>query len=376
MKLLVLCLGLGLAQGAFAQGPPPAAVGTVQVGSTIFSKEVEALGTVVAHDAVTLTARVTEKVAQLHFTDGQQVQAGQLLVELERGDLDARLSEAQARLSGHEAEWDRVRRLAKANMATASERDAQRTLLETARADVATIEAQLKDRRIFAPFAGVLGLRRVSPGSLVTPGTAVATLDDLTSVWVDFPVSAVHLGLLAPGQAVEARASAWEGAIFVGEVVALDTRVDPATRQITVRAKFPNEDGRLRPGLLLMVLLRAGSSEALSVPEGALSPVGARQQVYVVQGTTAELREVRIGRRRPGLVEIVEGLKAGEQVVVDGVHKVRPGATLNITSAAGPAVPADAPISAMPVSGAVPGPAAAMPGSAAQPGSAPEAPPP
>ncbi|MCB9544840.1 MAG: efflux RND transporter periplasmic adaptor subunit [Myxococcales bacterium] len=335
-------LALLLALPALAQERPPAPVTTAPATPARFAHVIEALGTVQGREAVTLTARVTEKVARVHFEDGQAVEAGTLLVELDHDELDARLVEAKARLAQHEAEWGRVRRLAKADMATASERDAQRALLETARAEVSTIEAQIADRRITAPFKGVLGLRLVSPGALVSPGTVVATLDDLASVWLDFPVPSVHLGLLAPGQAVEARAAAWPDA-FTGQVTALDTRIDPATRQVKVRARLPNESGRLRPGLLMMVTLRAGDGEALSVPEGALSPIGNRQRVYVVVDGKATLREVKIGRRVPGRVEILEGLQAGEPVVVDGVHKLRPGAPVNVVSEAVAPAPASAP---------------------------------
>ncbi len=336
-------LFLLLAVPAAAQGPGPVPVTVSAAADAVFSNRIEALGTVVAREAVTLTARVTEKVLSVEFVDGERVEAGKLLVQLERGDLDARLAQAKARLQGAESEWARVSKLARSDMATGSERDAQRTLVETARAEVATYEAQLRDRKIFAPFAGVVGLRRVSPGSLVTPGTVVATLDDLASVHLDFPVPAVYLGLVAPGQAIAAQAPAWPKSDFAGDVMAVDTRIDPVTRQALVRAKIPNEDGRLRPGLLMTVELLAGEGPALSVPEAALSPIGNRQRVFVVADDKAVVREVQVGRRQPGRAEILGGLKPGERVVVDGVHKVRPGSPVRVVGEAAPAAPGSAP---------------------------------
>ncbi|MEZ4475741.1 MAG: efflux RND transporter periplasmic adaptor subunit, partial [bacterium] len=120
-------------------------------------------------------------------------------------------------------------------------------------------------------------------------------------------------------------------------------RIDKATRQVKVRARLSNESKRLRPGLLLTVTLRAGEGEVLSVPEGALSPIGTRQRVYVVVDGKATLREVKIGRRQPGRVEILEGLQVGEPVVVDGVHKLRPGAPVQVVSEAVKPAPASAP---------------------------------
>ena len=319
----------------------------------VFEDVVEALGTVQSRESVSLTAPVTARVTAVHFTDGQAVSKGMLLVELDKAQSSAQEQEIRVRLAQAQAEWKRVKRLASADMATASERDAQRALMQTARAELATLGATLADRNIVAPFDGVLGLRRVSPGALVSPTTVVATLDAIDTVNLDFPVPAVHLASVAPGQRITAIAAAWKTP-FIGEVVAIDSRVDPVTRSVLIRAKIDNEDGRLRPGLLMTVRLQTGKTEAPSLPEGALTPQGTAHRVYVVEDGKAALLPVEIGRRVPGFVEIVKGIPPGAQVIVEGVHRVRPGADVQIVQpdAAKPdaAQPDAAPASAAPTS--------------------------
>lgn len=324
---LLALTSLAVAQPKKKGAPVPVTVAPVTTQT--FEDVVSALGTVRAREAVALTAPVTARVVAVHFEDGQAVEKGALLVELDKAETNARKQEIRARLAQHEKEYRRVRRLAKADMATASERDAQRALMDTARAELGTLGAELADRNIKAPFAGVLGLRRVSPGALVAPGTMVTTLDAIDSVYVDFPVPALHLAALKPGLQIEAKATAWPEP-FAGEVTAVESRVDPVTRSVTVRARIQNPKRQLRPGLLLTVQLSTGKTVALSVPEAALTPQGTQHRVYVVDDGKAALKPVTIGRRKPGSVEIIAGLEPSDQVIVDGVHRVRPGAALQI----------------------------------------------
>lgn len=330
-----LLAGLLLASAPALGKKGPSKAVPVQVAPMaprVFEDVVEALGTVQSREAVSLTAPVTARVVAVHFTDGQVVSKGTLLVELDKAQTSAQEREIRVRLSQAQSEWKRVKALAKADMATASERDAQRALMQAARAELGTVGAALADRNIVAPFSGVLGLRRVSPGALVSPTTVVATLDAIDSVNLDFPVPAKHLSALKPGQTVIAHAAAWKTP-FTGTVVAIASRIDRVTRSVTVRARINNEDSRLRPGLLMTVRLQTGKTTASSVPEGALSPQGTTHRVYVVEDGKAALRPVEIGRRVPGFVEIIKGIPEGAKVIVDGVHRVRPGAAVAIVEA-------------------------------------------
>lgn len=348
---LLLISPVAHAQKGGKKGSQAVPVQVAPLTPRVFDDIVEALGTVQSREAVSLTAPVTARVVAVHFTDGQAVEKGTLLVELDKAQSSAQEKEIRVRLAQAQAEWRRVKRLAKADMATASERDAQRARMQAARAELATLGASLADRDIVAPFDGVLGLRRVSPGALVSPTTVVATLDAIDTVYVDFPVPAAHLGAIAPGQTITARAAAWKTP-FTGAVVAIDSRIDPVTRSVLVRAKISNEDGRLRPGILMTVRLQTGRTTAPCVPEGALTPQGTTHRVYTVEDGKAALHTVEIGRRVPGYVEIIKGVPDGAPVIVAGVHRVRPGIAVKVVDASPAPVKADASKPASPQSGA------------------------
>jgi membrane fusion protein (multidrug efflux system) len=168
-------------------------------------------------------------------------------------------------------------------------------------------------------------LRRVSVGTLISPGSVITTLDDTSVIKLDFAVPENFLAALREGLTVRATAPAFPGRNFAGKVASIDSRVDQATRSVTVRALLANEDGALKPGMFLNVALANDEREALVIPEEALTPEAERQFVFVVDDGKAERREVRIGGRRPGSVEILAGLAAGEQVVIEGTQKVRDG---------------------------------------------------
>jgi len=213
--------------------------------------------------------------------------------------------------------------------------------LKANRAKLAAAQARLEDTVIRAPFSGRVGLRRVSVGTLISPGDVITTLDDTSVIKLDFTVPENFLSSLREGLAVRATAPAFAGRAFSGKVSSIDSRVDMNTRAVTVRALLANEDGALRPGMFLNVSLANDEREALVIPEQALTPEAERQYVFVVADGKAQRREVRIGSRRPGSVEVLAGLNAGEQVVVEGTQKVRDGAPVRTTEIAAEAELAD-----------------------------------
>ena len=215
-------------------------------------------------------------------------------------------------------------------------------------ARVAAAQARLSDTYIRAPFSGRVGLRRVSLGTLISPGTVITTLDDISAIKVDFAVPDLYVGELRAGQTDHRAHQRLSGPqVRAARVVSVDSRVDPATRAVTVRALVPNRDAALKPGMFLTVELAQGDgATALVVPEEALVPEQARQFVYVVQGDRVAKREVRLGRREPGFVEITDGLAAGDRVVIEGTLKLRDGAPVRELAAAGARARAAAPRSA------------------------------
>jgi len=188
----------------------------------------------------------------------------------------------------------------------------------------------------------VLGIRQVSPGSLVTPATVIATLDDISRMHVDFQVPEAELASLKPGDKVSGSSIAYPGRSFEGEVSTIDARVDPGSRAVTVRADFSNPDHALRPGMLLDVRVFRPERKALVIPEIAVVQVGRDSYVFRVKGdATVERVDVKTGIRRSGVVEIMQGLEAGQRIVVDGTGKLRPGLKIQAEEAA-PATPAAA----------------------------------
>ncbi len=309
----------------------PVPVAAVPAAVKPWVDSIEALGTARANESVTLTAKVTETVERVNFSDGDIVEEGAILVELTgRAELAA-LEEARAAYTEASRLYERQVELSKQRTISESVLDTQRAARDTAKARMDAIRARLGDRVIVAPFAGVLGFRRVSNGTLVTPGTEITTLDDVRTIKIDFSLPEAYLAALAPGQQIVARSAAWPGREFTGTVASLDSRVDPTTRAITVRAVVPNEDRALRPGMLLTLAVQSNPREALVVPEIALSALRDRQFVYRVGADNkAEQVFVRIGARRAGEAEIIEGLAAGDRIVTDGLVRMRPGIAVSL----------------------------------------------
>ncbi len=296
-----------------------------------FPLSVEALGTARANESIDVRPQVSEVITRIHFEEGQRVEAGQVLVDLENREALADVAAGRANLIDFENQLRRSRELFDTRAVAASEVDQRKAQRDAARAALDAAESRLSETRVRAPFAGRVGLRRVSLGSLVTPSTVITTLDDTDTIKLDFDVPETALSRLEVGLDVSARSAAWREQVFVGRVASIDTRVDPVSRSITVRALVPNPDGLLRPGMFLTVAVVRQDVTSLLVPEQSLVPDQSRQFVYVVaEDGLVEKREIRTGRRRPGEVEILTGLEEGERVVAEGTQKARPGSKVNV----------------------------------------------
>lgn len=334
LGLLGLMSLLLVAASVSAQPPAPGVI-LSEARIAKVADRVEALGTLRANESVTITATVTETLSAIHFNDGQRVAAGDILVEMTSREQHARLEEAQARLAEAEQQFERVKSLEATGSASASLLDERRRDLRATRAALAAIESQLADRLIKAPFEGVVGLRNISLGALVEPGDVITTLDDDRVMKLDFPVPSLFLPSLVPGLTIEAQAPALGDQAFDGEVASVSSRVDPVTRSVQVRALIENPERQLRPGLLMRVELLRDPREAVMVPEAAILQRGVEHAVLVVDEhadgqTVAERREVKVGLRRPGEVEIVTGLSLGERVITHGADKARPGQPVQV----------------------------------------------
>ena len=328
--------GAGMGPGG-GRGMQPALVEIETVRQQEWTNTLRALGTVKAHEAVTVTAKVSETVQAVHFESGQEVKQGAPLVTLSGLQQQAALASAQAQLKEAEQHYQRQEELDKQQLVARSALDSARATRDAARAQVEQIRANLSDRVIRAPFSGVLGIRQVSPGALVTPGTAIASLDAIATVYVDFPVPETELADVAPGQSITGRAGAYADRQFDGVVETVSARLDVATRAAVVRGAFPNPDRLLKPGMLVDVALVRATQPELVVPELAVQQIGSETFVWRVKDdSTVEKADVVVGGRIPGKVMLRDGIQVGERIVTQGTGKLQPGAKV-VTADAPPA---------------------------------------
>lgn len=313
-------------------GGRPTYVVTAPVGEADFAIRIDAVGTAKARESITVTAKSQDTISAINFQDGQFVPAGYVIAEMTSRQQSAQLAEARATLAEAETQFERARSLAAQGLAAQALLDQRRAQRDTAAARVRSQESQVADRLIRAPFAGVLGLRQVSMGSLVRPGDAITTLDDVTVIKLDLAIPETSIAQLKIGMPADVTPASHPGKILGGVVTGIDSRVDPSSRTIAVRSEVQNPDALLKPGMLLAASLRADPRRSLMVPEAAIVPLGPERFVYVPGADgKAERRAVKTGRRNLGQVEILEGLRLGEVVVSEGVVKLRPGAPITLT---------------------------------------------
>ena len=306
-------------------------ISTAKVTKADYALDLLAIGTVAADESIDLSANVTETVTALHFEDGQQVKKGTLLVELSAAEELAALSAAKSQLTEHEREITRLQGLVKDGAAPEARLEERRTLADVAKQSIHEAEARLADRRIVAPFEGWLGLRRISVGALVSPGTVIVSLDKIDVVKIDFSVPETYLGLIKEDTEIEARTEATRDRVFKGRLSRLDSRIDPATRAVAARAEVPNADLLLKPGMLVTASLRVEPRISLSIPERSLVPIGSKAFVFVVAEDKAKRVEITTGRRKPGYIEVLKGLEENQLVVADGLVGLQDGMAVKVT---------------------------------------------
>ncbi len=320
------------AQG-FRGGATP--VAAYEVGLQEFSDVVEALGTARANETVTVTARVSDTISRVNFDSGQMVSAGDILVELTDNEEAAGLAEARATLREARRELERVEGLIDRGIAPRQRLDEANAAVERAQARVSSLEAQLADRIVRAPFAGVVGLRQVSVGSLVRPGDPIITLDDTSTIKLDFSVPERFLAALEPGLEIAARTSAYPDEVFAGEIAQIDSRIDPVTRTVTVRAEIDNAEGHLRPGQLMTVEIRRDTRMSPAIPGSAITRYLDDSFVFVIEAqdgqSVVRQQTISLGIREGNLVEVTAGVSAGDLIVAEGVHRIRGQMPVNVT---------------------------------------------
>ncbi len=330
--LLAACGSNGNAQ---KERPAPV-VQAVTVESYQFVDRISAVGTAYAREQVTLAAPVTERITRLNFSDGDRVRAGQVIAVLAQSQEAATLADATARRREANQQLTRLKELRARGFATRASLDAQIAAADSARAQAQEAQATIADRVVRAPFAGYVTLRNISPGAVVAAGTEIVTIADLSAIKLDFTIPETMLSAVVEGQPISAEAAAFPGAPIQGTISSINPIVDPQTRSIIIRARLPNADRKLRPGMLMTVSVEMPPRDRLAVPELAVVSEGDARFVFVIDADGKVKRTaIRTGSRQNGVVEVIDGLKAGQKVVGDGVVKVADGMTVRFAGQGG-----------------------------------------
>ncbi|PJI39044.1 efflux RND transporter periplasmic adaptor subunit [Ferrovibrio sp.] len=329
------------AAGKPAASIPALPIEAVPVRRMEITRTIEAVGTAQANEAVTITAKATGIVERLNFQDSQMVKAGVILVELEAAESSANIGALRAARDAARMSYDRAKQLIESKVVAQARLDEVSKAYEAAEARLRAEQAKFSDSVIRAPFNGKLGLRKVSLGALVRPGDVITTLDDTTLIKLEFEVPETVLGGVKIGNTVSAKATSMPDRKFDGVVTTIDSRIDPTTRAVRVRAQIPNADDALKPGMFMTVALSVGKvPDAMMVPEESLLAQGGEQFVFVIREGRATRTRVTVGQRLPGLAQITNGLHPDDHVAITGLQQLRDGSRVRQTNAQGSAPPA------------------------------------
>lgn len=325
-----LVAGSGPAGSAETAAPAaiPVVLGTAELRET--TRRVEAVGTTFSRRAIQVVALTSGRIVEVAFEPGQFVEAGAVLVRLDDDIERADLAEAEATLQESTLALKRAQALRQKNAIPEATVEQLIAAEVSARAELDRARRRLEDRTVRAPFAGDVGMRQIDPGARVDEEMVLTTLDDRSEMEIEFSVPEMLYGQVAIGQPIEATSAAFPDRSFEGLVATIDSRVDPTARAFKVRAVLPNPDLALPAGMFVHVAVVLESRTAVMVPEEAVVVQGNRTFVYVVADGKAAIRDVTLGQRELGAVEVTAGLAEGDSVVVRGTPRLRDGAAVRV----------------------------------------------
>ncbi len=326
--LAVRWIGLTPVPASDIPNPPPSPTAVVLAPVTLdrIRHTIRAVGTLRANESIMIRPEIAGRIRQIWFEEGQAVEKDQLLVELDDSELQAEMAQAAAQLKVSRLTYERLKQLDLdgKRYVTKQQLDEVAGALQVSRANQSLSATRLAKTKIRAPFSGITGIRRVSPGDFVGAGLDLVNLEDLTQIKIDFKVPETLLRHLAPGQPIELTTDAYTGKTFNGTVYVIDPQVELTTRSVQLRARIPNPQQLLRPGMFAQVLLTYGEDErALMIPEEAVMPKQDKIYVYLANDGTARLREITLGTRIRGFAQVLSGLTEQDAVIRVGHHKVQ-----------------------------------------------------
>jgi len=313
-----------------AQARQAVSVETSPAAERNMRSTIEAVGTSLAMQSVEIVPLASGRVEAIHFEPGQRVESGQVLVRLDDDIERADLAQAEGAVKENELNIERATTLRKTNTVAQASMDTLLAQKSSVTAGLDRAKRKLADRQIKAPFSGTVGMRRVDVGARVDNSVVITTLDDLSVIRVEFSLPETYFSRVYIGQPVVAMTSAYGDRRFEGKVTSIDSRIDAVGRAFKVRATIPNADLALPAGMFMQVTLELQNRLTVVVPEQAVVPQAGKSFIFVVADGAAKRREVVIGMRAPGSVEIAEGLKPGEMVVTSGLQRLRDGSPVQV----------------------------------------------
>jgi membrane fusion protein (multidrug efflux system) len=371
--------------GSGGPGGRGALVAATQITQRIFTDRLDVQGVAKGRQSVTLTATGGQVVDKVMFKSGDRVKKGQVLLQLRRDAEDAGIAQAQAAVDLAKSTADRWNKLAAQGLAPAATAEQYQSAYITSQTSLDAAKARLQDRVISAPFSGVVGLSDIAPGALISPGTAIVTLDDTDVIIVDIDVPDRNLALVKEGVAIDATSDSYPGEHYAGRIAKIDTRIDERSRSFKARAELPNPGNRLKPGMLLHVGIDRGTHQGLAAPEAAVQYSAGQASVFMIVsrgggptpaatpaaqpaagapagapagrpasgGLIAQQRPIVAGIDECGFIEVKDGLTLGDRIVADGLNKLTPNQAISLGGRGGPGARSGAggaPASAKPAS--------------------------
>ena len=294
--------------------------------------KIKITGTVKAFESVALSSEVSGLISGIHFKEGQLVNKGDLLVNLKDDELKAQLQKFKALKKLNEEREKRQSQLLERKVTSQEEYNEAQAELNTTLAEIQLVEAQLAKTRIYAPFTGLVGLRHVSVGSYISPGTIIASLFNISKVKIDFSIPAKYSQVVKRGAVISFTVESLDEA-FKGTVYAIEPQIDPSTRKLQLRALANNYRNRILPGGFANIeLVLETIDKAILIPTEALIPEASGHKAFVARGGKASPVAVTVGIRLDQEVQITSGLVSGDTLITSGMLQIRPGVPVNLTN--------------------------------------------
>ncbi len=337
LLLLGGCGGNSAGGGGFT--PPPTPVETTVVIPRTVTDRFEAVGTVEAGESILVVAEIDGVVESVPYEEGGFVRKGDLIAQLDDDQLAAEKARAEALRDQRQASFDRIKTVVDLGAGAPQDLDDAAAALKVSEADVQLAETRLRKTRITAPFPGLVGARRVSPGTFLRPGGAITELAQVDEVRLNFSVPERYLSMLKRGSEVTVSTTAYPGHELTGTIDVVEPMLDAGTRSARVVARVKNPGRRFRPGMSANVAaVLSQRQDALTVPSEAVFVDGAQPYVFLVAEDSVVTRTaVILGTRLPDIVEVISGLETGDRVVRAGHQKLYDGAKVAPVSEQAPA---------------------------------------